>query len=132
MKRECRSVDRESQRGRPKIDTVMQTNKVTHGINDRNMGTTERKVETQKYAFGKGYERLRFCDAPEAERKLMKAINVKTRQSFLVWKNGYRMPSVQEKEDIEKVFAEYGIPAEDVWGMGNGLMAVYQSVRRKG
>lgn len=132
MKREHRSVGKESQRERPKIDTVMQTNKVTHGINDRNMRTTGRKVETQKYAFGKGYERLRFCDAPEAEQKLMKAINVKTRQSFLVWKNGHRMPSVQEKEDIEKVFAEYGIPAEDVWGMGNGLMAVYQSVRRKG
>ena len=67
-----------------------------------------------KFSFSKGWSQLRHCDAPVARKKLMRSLNVNTRQGFLNRMYGTVEPRVTEHESVERIFAEYGIT--DVWG----------------
>jgi predicted transcriptional regulator len=53
-------------------------------------------------------------DIKEVRQKIMKALGIKHRASWIARLNGTIEPRVSEAKAIEEIFAEYGIT--DIWG----------------
>lgn len=70
----------------------------------------------RKYAFKRGWGKIKQADAPLLREEISKVLNIKSRQTWSNRLNGRGEPRVSEKEAIEAIFKKYGIPAKDVWG----------------
>ena len=71
-------------------------------------------MSKEQFSFNKGWSQLRQCDISKCRKELMEAFNVTTRAAFLQRLKGNVIPNVLEANNVEKVFAKYGITAE--WG----------------
>nr|DAJ89868.1 MAG TPA: hypothetical protein [Caudoviricetes sp.] len=72
-------------------------------------------MSKEQFSFNKGWSQVRNGDLPECRKRLMTALNIKTRAAFLNRLKGDVEPKVSEVRAIEDVFAQYGIT--DVWGI---------------
>ncbi len=72
-------------------------------------------MSKELFSFNKGWSKVKNGDIPECRKKLMAALNIKTRAAFLNRLNGDVEPKISEVKAIENVFAEYGVL--DVWGV---------------
>lgn len=66
-----------------------------------------------EYSFKRAFLQVKQKDAPKVKEKIMKAIGITTRSSWINRMNGLVEPKVSEAKAIEAVFKEYGI--EKVW-----------------
>lgn len=70
---------------------------------------------SKEFSFNKGWSQVKNGDMSECRKKLMAALNVKTRAAFLNRLKGEVEPKISEAKAIEDVFAKYGI--KEVWGI---------------
>lgn len=79
-------------------------------------------MNESRFSFWKGWDQVKRGDVKAVRSKLMTALNIYHRNSFLDRLNGRVEPKVTEVESIEKVFSEYGIT--EVWGKVQGITDV--------
>ena len=79
-----------------------------------------------KYSFRNGWSQVKQGDARAVKSKVMEVLGVNTRAGFHVRLNGMIEPKISEYNDIERVFAEYGIT--DVWGPVRGITQIQEAV----
>lgn len=70
------------------------------------------------FAFRKGFQQIMKKDIRQCRQDIQDALGCYSRTNFLKRMKGAIEPRITEKEAIEKVFANYGIPADQVWGWG--------------
>ena len=75
--------------------------------------TTENEIQ---YSFQRGWYRLRQSEVAEARSRIMAMFGITTRMAFLKRLNGDTMGIPADREAIERLFAEYGIEKDKVWG----------------
>lgn len=68
----------------------------------------------RNYAFQKGFSQVMNKDVQAVRHEIMDALNITTRPAFLSRLNGIVEPKISEAQEIERIFAKYGI--NDVWG----------------
>lgn len=84
-------------------------------VNNKNMvKNSETNKKATKFSFRKGFGQIQYKDAKIVRKEIMEALNVKTSQSFRNRLKGNTVPTVIEKENIEKIFNKYGVT--DIWG----------------
>jgi len=66
------------------------------------------------FSFQLGFSQVKQRDVKEVKQKIMLALNINTRSSWMMRLNGVVEPKVSEAKAIEEIFAEYGIT--EVWG----------------
>ena len=66
----------------------------------------------KKYSFEQAWKK-RIADTSAIKEKIMQACNITTEVSWRQRRRGEVIPKADEKEAIEKIFAEYGI--KKVW-----------------
>ena len=71
-------------------------------------------MSNELFSCAKGWAQVRQCDVANCRKELMQVLNVTTRAAFLQRKKGNVIPNVLEANNLEQVFAKYGIT--DVWG----------------
>ena len=79
-----------------------------------------------RFSFQKGWAHVKQGDARAVRAKLMTALDITSRVSFLDRMKGKIEPLVTEAEAIERVFAEYGIT--DCWGHVQGITEISEAV----
>lgn len=67
-----------------------------------------------EFSFRLGFSQVKQRDIRDVRRKIMQALGIKTRSSWMMRLNGVVEPKVSEARAIEEIFAEYGIT--EVWG----------------
>lgn len=65
-------------------------------------------------AFRKGMRQMRMGDWPEAKPRLMAALGINNRTSFVSYADGKTGMTVDKYNAVAEVFASYGI--KDCWG----------------
>lgn len=65
-------------------------------------------------AFRKGMRQMRMGDWPEAKVRLMAALGINNRTSFVSYADGRTAMTVDKYNAVAEVFASYGI--KDCWG----------------
>jgi hypothetical protein len=73
-------------------------------------------VDNSQYSFQRGWYRLRQSEVAEARAKIMAMFGITTRMAFIKRLNGDTMGIPSDRDAIERVFAEYGIEKDKVWG----------------
>lgn len=68
----------------------------------------------RSFSFKRGFSQLQYKDVGAVRKRIMEALNLKTRAGWKFRYDGTIEPRVTEAEAIESIFAEYGIT--DVWG----------------
>lgn len=68
----------------------------------------------EKFSFKKGFSQVMQKDAVDVRAEIMTALNITTRSSWAARLNGSVEPKVSEAQEIERIFAKYGVT--DVWG----------------
>jgi hypothetical protein len=68
----------------------------------------------EKFSFKKGFSQVMQKDAVDVRAEIMTALNITTRSSWSARLNGNVEPKVSEAQEIERIFAKYGVT--DVWG----------------
>jgi len=68
----------------------------------------------EKFSFKKGFSQVMQKDAVDVRAEIMTALNITTRSSWAARLNGNVEPKVSEAQEIERIFAKYGVT--DVWG----------------
>ncbi len=66
------------------------------------------------FSFQLGFSQVKQRDIKDVKQKIMLALGINTRSSWLMRLNGVVEPKVSEAKAIEEIFAEYGIT--EVWG----------------
>ena len=67
-----------------------------------------------EYSFQKGWFRLRQFEVAEARNRIMASLGITTRMAFLKRLNGETYGIPAERNEIERIFADYGIT--EIWG----------------
>lgn len=67
-----------------------------------------------KFSFEKGWKQIRQKDTKAVKQKLMETLSIRNRTSWGDRLKGRIEPKVSEYNQINAIFAEYGIT--DVWG----------------
>lgn len=67
-----------------------------------------------QFSFQKGFSLVKQKDAANVRAEIMEALGITTRSSWGARLNGTVEPKVSEAQQIEAIFAKYGI--KDVWG----------------
>ena len=68
----------------------------------------------EKYSFEKGWSQRRVIDEEIMRSEIMAALRINNRNSWYGRLKGYVIPRMDEKEEIEEIFAKRGIT--EVWG----------------
>lgn len=73
-------------------------------------------MANQNYSFWRG-----LCEVPpikrhEVETRIMTELGIK-RDAYIVRRRGKVEPSMSEGKIIEKVFADFNVPSDRVWGI---------------
>ena len=66
-------------------------------------------MSKEQFSFAKGWAQVRQCDVANCRKALMQVLNITTRAAFLQRMKGNVIPNVLEVNNVEKVFAKYGI-----------------------
>lgn len=66
------------------------------------------------FSFKRGFSQVRQKDAVNVRAEIMTALDITTRSSWAARLNGTVEPKVSEAQEIERVFAKYGVT--DIWG----------------
>ena len=74
----------------------------------------EMKGEKMTTAFRKGMRQMRMGDWPEAKPRLMAALAINNRTSFINYADGKTQMTVDKYKAVAEVFASYGV--SDCWG----------------
>jgi hypothetical protein len=69
-----------------------------------------------KHSFALGYSQVRRKDSATIRKEIMALLKITARQSWHNRLTGRIIPNVEEKEGIEKIFAQYGVKKSQVWG----------------
>jgi len=67
-----------------------------------------------EFSFRLGFSQVKNRDIRVVRRKIMQALGISNRTSWIKRLNGAVEPKVSEARAIEEIFAEYGIT--EVWG----------------
>lgn len=67
-----------------------------------------------EYSFELGFSQVKRKDVAEVKSRIMAALGISTRSSWLSRLNGTVEPKISEAKAIEEIFADYDI--EEVWG----------------
>ena len=68
----------------------------------------------ENFSFLKGYHQLKVQDTEIVRNKIMKDLDIKSRQAFWRKLHGFAEPRMTEIQAIERIFGEYGIT--EIWG----------------
>ena len=66
------------------------------------------------FSFQQGFSQVMQKDVANVRAEIMTALDITTRSSWAARLNGTVEPKVSEAQQIEAIFAKYGI--KDVWG----------------
>ena len=75
----------------------------------------KRFEQATKYGFNLGYSQVPKRHLIAVREDILEALDRKTNSTFTNKRYGYSMPTLEEGQKIEKVFAKYGI--KKVWGI---------------
>lgn len=67
-----------------------------------------------KFSFQRGFSQVMQKDVANVRAEIMTVLDITTRSSWSARLNGAVEPKVSEAQQIEAIFAKYGI--NDVWG----------------
>lgn len=67
-----------------------------------------------EYSFELGFSQVKRKDVAEVKSRIMAALGISTRSSWLARLNGTVEPKISEAKAIEEIFSDYDI--EEVWG----------------
>jgi len=68
------------------------------------------------YSFKKGYGMIPYRDIRKAREDLKETLGISSRSQWYQRLSGKIIPNVEEKQNIESVFAKYKVKKSDVWG----------------
>ncbi|MCD8266740.1 MAG: hypothetical protein LUC33_06250 [Prevotellaceae bacterium] len=77
------------------------------------MKTTTQKIN-KGHSFRRGWGQLRVKDTRRCREQLMAAFGITTLPSFTNRRMGRGRLTVEQKEEVQRIFLQYGI--YDVWG----------------
>ena len=71
-------------------------------------------IRKDKYSFERGWSQRRVMDEESIKSEIMAVCRINNRNSWYARLKGNIIPRMDEKEEIEEIFAKRGI--KDVWG----------------
>ncbi|MDD2300461.1 MAG: hypothetical protein PHU69_12600 [Fermentimonas sp.] len=68
------------------------------------------------HSFKKGYGMIPYRDIRKAREEIKEVLGISSRSQWYQRLSGKIIPNVEEKQNIELVFAKYKVKKTDVWG----------------
>jgi hypothetical protein len=84
-------------------------------VNQIIMTKNPKQIAHPEFAFKRGYMQVQQKDVATVRKKIMSALNITTRATWLSRLNGKVEPKITEVAAISGIFADYGIT--DIWGV---------------
>jgi len=80
------------------------------------MEDTKKQERRKKYSIERGYGRLKVKDAKIVRAEIMNTLGIVSPNSWINCLYGYSIPTMEKVENINAIFAKYGIKG-NIWGL---------------